>query len=168
MKKNFLMVLIFVSVALSNALAQDPATNEWGAPTNNVQMSIRLKNGGKETSLKKPVELLIRYRNISTNETFILNRLNDIEMDTSYSFTVLSPEGKNICPGVTETAFSGDIIRLGPNQVAELNFNLSVRCKFDEIGTYKIIAKNTEIVSEKNKAFEVVSNPLYVSVVPEK
>jgi hypothetical protein len=57
--------------------------------------------------------------------------------------------------------------------------NLSRRYHFNEIGTYKIIVKvkmesRTTMLShgdktfDENKSFEVVSNPLFVIVVPDK
>jgi hypothetical protein len=57
-----------------------------------------------------------------------------------------------------------------PGQSTEITFDLSKLCKFDEDGTYEIIAgKNGLGPREKKRKinfFKVISNPLKVTVVP--
>lgn len=166
MKKYFYCSLITVLVTWQ-IFADDLKTNQWGVVTNNVQMSISLTDRGKEIKSSQPVKLLIRFRNISTNETFLVGRENAIENDPGYSWVVISPSGKDISPKPQIHTGSGGAIPLVPNQFIEFEFNLSRLCKFDELGTYKIVTKKSIWSPENQKLFTVVSTPLYVTVVPE-
>jgi DNA-binding beta-propeller fold protein YncE len=156
-------------LAAWQTFADDLKTNDWGAVTNNAQMSISLTGGGNEIKTNEPVRLLIRFRNISTNETIAIFRPNAIETDPTFSFIVVSPSGKDVSPSSPKIFVgSGGVLPIDPNQTVELEFNLSDLCKFDEVGTYKIIAKKGVGSRDGKKLFVVVSNPLYATIVPDK
>ena len=67
MKKQ-LCYSIFAALTVWQAFAGDSQTDEWGAVTNNFPMSISLKGDKNEITTNQPCILLIRYRNVSTNE----------------------------------------------------------------------------------------------------
>src|SRR5205823_1579090 len=94
-----------------------------------------------------------------------------IEADPSFSFIVVSPAGEDVSPKAPQInlSSSGDFIRLDPGQSTEVKFNLSQFCKFEEMGSYRIVAKR--LISywpgKSNKVrngFQLVSNPLSVSI----
>jgi hypothetical protein len=90
------------------------------------------------------------------------------ESDGTYSFTVLDPSGKDISP-IPNRAIAGsaNIIEVPPDQTRSVEFNLSAVCKISTTGNYNIIAKK-EIWSSDGNSFQVVSNPLVVTVVPSQ
>jgi hypothetical protein len=129
----------------------------------------------------------MRFRNLSTNETFFLIVARDTERDPGFSFLIKSPSGKEISlDAKTNQPYFGSAsdIYVGPNQIKELEFNLSRLCKCDESGTYKIIAKREIIitgVSSKEPPLTsnsqpirfitgcwLTSNPLNITIVPDK
>jgi hypothetical protein len=170
MKKQFCYSIV-VALAVWQVFADDPKTHEWGAVTNNFQMSINLKGDKNEITTNQPCILLIRYRNVSTNEMFRVFEANGTVYDPSYSFVVISPSGKDISPDMKKVR-SGDSWanhEVGPNQTVEIEFNLTYLCKLNEVGTYKIIAKKGQMWSvARDKEFTVVSNPLNVLVIPNQ
>lgn len=144
--------------------------DDWGELTNNFKMSIRLETIKAEIQTNQPCVLLIRYKNVSTNETFWVYE-NGTEYDPAYSFTVISPSGKDISPDMNrfKPCDATAVRHVGPNQILQIKFNLSLLCKFNEEGNYKVIAKYKEAFAfEKRKTFTVVSNPLSVLVVFRK
>ena len=142
--------------------------SDWGATTNNIQMSVALKNGTNGVKAEQPIVLLIRYRNASTNQVCRIYRSNEIEYDPGYTWSVISPSGNDLSPNPEKihASESGGFIRLPPNQIVGLEFDLSQICRFDEIGTYKIVAKKEIFSPEAKKPVTVISNPLNIVVVP--
>jgi hypothetical protein len=161
--------LILAVLVVKQVLANGLDADDWGAVTNNLQMSIKLED--KETHLKagQPYSLLIRYKNVSTNEPLDIYVVNGTVDDPSYSFVVISPSGKDVSPDMkkVQRAFSGADHLVAPGHIDEVKLNLNKYCSLDEVGTYKIIAKKT-IWTYVNKHFEAVSNPLNVTVIPNR
>jgi hypothetical protein len=153
---------------LKSHLADDLKTDDWGVATNNLQISIKLEGGEQQVKAGQPYGLVIRYKNITTNDTFAIYEVNGTIDDSSYSFHVTSPSGKDVSPDTSKIPMyeSGGICYASPGQVIEIKFDLSAICRLDEVGVYKITVKKAQIISiAKNKMFEAVSNPLNVTVV---
>jgi hypothetical protein len=74
MKKHLIYFVALIILSALPAAAVD--TNDWGTATNNLQMSISLKGDKKKIKINQPVKLLIRYRNVSTNEHFWFYEVN--------------------------------------------------------------------------------------------
>lgn len=166
MKDNILSVVLLAGLAGRHILADEVRTNEWGSVNCNAQMAIGLKGNMKEVKTNQPFRLFVRIKNISSNETFHLyHRLGGDRLDPGLAFVVISPSGKDVSliPEIVARG-SGANVSVTPNQTHEFEFNLSHLCKFDEVGMYKIIAKEN-IGTAGNQPCWVVSNPLYVSVV---
>lgn len=164
------IIVLFFGLALNfAAYAQEKSADQWGVITNNLQMSIRLKNGGNEITNGQPCILEIRYRNVSTNETVCALRMKWTEADWTYSFIVTDPSGKDISPDLNKP-FGGSAteITISPGQTQGLEYKFSGVCKMDEVGTYKIIAKKFLFSGGKNGGFKVCSNPLLVTVAPNE
>ena len=166
MKKYLYYSTMLAMLIVRQVFADTLQTNEWGAINNNIQMSVSLKSGVNEIKTNQAVLLVIRFKNVSTNETFRIYQANAIEYDRGYSWVVISPSGNDISPNMEKipASESGGFIRLSPNQIKELEFNFSHLCKFDEIGTYKIVAKKTLLSPENQKPVTVVSNPLNIVI----
>jgi hypothetical protein len=166
MKKYLYSFAMFTVLTVCQAFADHLKTNEWGAVTNNFQMSINFKGEKNEIKTNQPLCLLIYYKNVSTNQTFRVYRANAIECDPGYSFVVISPSGKDISSNTEKIApsESGGFVSMVPSQIIECEFNLSRLYKFDEIGTYNIIVKKAIWSPKSQKVFTVISNPLNVVV----
>jgi hypothetical protein len=83
-----------------------------------------------------------------------------VEESPGFSFVVTFPSGKEISTNTNDYGDSGVLLSVTPNKVVELGFNLNYFFKFDEVGTYKIVAKRPI------RTCEIVSNPSYLTVVP--
>jgi hypothetical protein len=196
MKPHIYYISMLTVLAVWQVLADDAKTNDWGAVTNNLQMSIsiipvnakgiitlgpgtnniqmptNLKGDKNKIIVNQPFSLLVRIKNNSTNETYDSYITIDANPDpkTGLSCIVISPSENDISPHLIDTAqrvfISGAIGVVHPNHTYEFEFRLSDLCKFDKVGTYKIIAKKEYRSSKDHKAFIVVSSPLNVSVIP--
>jgi len=166
MKTYLYYLSIFTTLFACPVFADDINTNDWGALVNNVQMSIGLADDKQEITNNQPVILLIRFRDVSTNESFHIYSMNTIQGDPQFSYVVISPSGKNISPKMDSSPTgSGQFIRITPNKVVKRRFDLSRVCKFNEIGIYKIVAKRWVNSTVDQKAYLLVSNPLNVPIV---
>jgi hypothetical protein len=169
MKNQLCFILVFTVMAVRQVHADDMKTNMWGDATCNAQMSLELKDQNIEIKANQPVDLVIHIKNVSSNETFSVYQSLAI-VDNSlvnFSFGVTSPSGKDISPKPAEyyNGGSGGEYQIAQGQTKEFDCNLSYLCKFNEMGTYKIIAKK-RLWPDLNKQCEITSNPLYVTVVP--
>ena len=155
-------------------------TNEWGAITNGVQFSIGLS--GQESKLEPngPVELVLRFRNLSTN---------GFHFDTSYKSdggklvekfspgfqcVVTTPSTNEIRLDLSEPVNifdrgRGRAINILPNpkRISITGWSLGNVFKFEEVGTYKIVAHLKLLSPENQKPFTVTSNPLLLSFAPK-
>jgi len=148
--------LIFAALIALRAIA-----SEWGAVSNNVQMSISLK-----VVVGQSFSLRVRYQNLSTNQIvrMYISNYPYLESFGGMGFVVISPTGKDISPQEkTSGSYSGGFARFGSNEVKEAEFPLGDVYKLNEIGDYHISAKKTLLIG--TNSVEVVSNPLLVSVV---
>jgi hypothetical protein len=160
---------MLVVISAPRILAEDIKTNAWGRINNHVQMLITLKNGENEIKTNQPIILLVRIRTDSTNEIFSsqLDALVNTDQLLGLLCIVISPSGKDISPQKkSNSAGSGRLVIVRKDQIAHFEFNLGSLCKFEEIGTYKIVAKKELNRNSDNKTFTAESNPLYVSVMP--
>lgn len=165
--KNYIYIFItFATLFSFRSLAEASGATEWGDVTNNIQMSIRMKSDTNETKLNEPLVLSVRFRNVSTNQSFSIYRANGIEFDPSYSWVVISPSGEDVSPDMKKIhpSISGASLQLKPEQTTELDLDLSRLCTFNKVGIYKVLLKKQVFSPEKQKTFTVVSNPLQIAV----
>ena len=124
----FLMLAVLIcqqGCRQSNAKDQ----SDWGAVTNNIQMSIRPESSADKITTNEPVKIQLRFRNVSTNETLVIFVANGTVYDPRYSLSVISPSGKDISPDLTKySPESGLLMSIRPKQVAETELNLSSVC----------------------------------------
>jgi hypothetical protein len=172
---RFLCFVIFFALFALVAVADDTHADDWGPATNNAQMSIQLNGDKNHLASNQPVVLQMRFRTLSTNNAFWFVSVLDTERDPGFSFLINSPSGKEIFLDGKKNlpSFgSGRAINVSPNQIKELEFDLSRLCKFDEFGTYKIIAKKSIITGMSSKEVLtgcwLTSNPLNITIVPDK
>ena len=183
---------VLALLAVCRALAGEPTTNEWGTATNNAQMAVSVTSPWSHTfqvgdsntvqtpysakrNLKagEPFSLLVRIRNLSTNETLSFYNLAQPlpDVKNGLACVVISPSGKDVSPITDSTVMSGSggFASAMPNQTIEFEFPLSQLCRLEEIGTYKITARKRTVTNNKaQKAITLTSNTLRVSVVPDK
>ena len=156
-------------LAVGHAFPARSNATDWGPPTNHLQMSIGLKGDETRISTNQPIKLLIRLRNLSTDETFHFYRANASERSPHFSFSLTAPSGKDISPKPRDFFHgSGHFIDVEPGQVKEMELDLSLLSKFDEVGIYKIIAKYDMWSPRANTSLKVVSNELSISIVPSR
>ena len=151
------------------AKQKDVPTNEWGDVSYNTQLSVGLKSAEREYKTNQIVELLVRIRNLSTNEEYGVDVQRSFLLNEDFLFVVISPSGKDVSPVFHGSPrFSGSVVWVHPNQIDGFGFALSEICKTDEVGTYQIIMKMKRATPDRRKSFEIISNPLYVSIVSDK
>jgi hypothetical protein len=176
MKTHFIFYLIFAALGASPVLSQETNVDLWGPTMNDFQMSISLENGKSDVPLGQPVILKARIQNLSNNRTVYIHEFNQKIMDGSYAFSITSPSGSNISPKINGWIMgSGGTYAIGPGQIHEAELNLSLVCKFETVGKYKVVATkeikdlSAFLASSQNKhsipPFKVISNPLYIKVV---
>jgi hypothetical protein len=169
MRTLLCLSILAITVAYSTSIGATNI-NEWGPATNNLQMSISLEGNNNHIKCGEPANLICRYKNLSTNEVFSVYEFTGVVDDTSYSFIITSPAGEHIKPFVkVQEPASGAYHFLRPGQIFEIEFDLGKVYKLDQVGTYTIIAKKSEmLLPGKSQAFEVISNTLEVKVVPNQ
>lgn len=157
---------MFPALTAAKVFANDTNKIEWGAVAYNVQTSISLKNGPAIIKTNQPFSLLVRIRNVSTNQMFHFYLPTEPEYYDSETWVVISPSGKDVSP-IPRLSLrqSGAMHPMNPNEMFEFEFKLSFLCKFSEIGTYNIISK-INLSGSPHERNWVVSNPLYLTVVP--
>lgn len=168
MNKHIFGFLILGALSLTRTFADDMTNKASTAITGLAETSIKIKDNEKEIKTNQPVVVIVSIKNVSTNETLYFFQLLAAETDPGLAITVISPSGKNI-PLKTAIAphGSGHNVSLRPNQVYEFEIELSRLCKFNEIGTYKIVAKK-EVETSEGRLFWVDSNVLNLPMVPGK
>jgi hypothetical protein len=128
---------------------------------------------GEQSKLETngPVELVLRFRNLSTNGfhfgIFYESHGGKLVARFSPGFecVVTTPSTNEIKLDLTEPVGSwsrGRAINIlpNPNRIGETGLSLSHVFKFDEVGTYKIVAHLALLSPENQKPFTVTSNPL--------
>ena len=167
MKHTVPMIVLFVLINTCDAFPDDITTDTWGPITNDAQMAITPKYDGAGLKTNQPFGVIVRLRNLSTNETFYSNRLIEPIVTAHFYFNVIAPSAKEILPIPNMTAAFGRIKNfiVRPNDIYSFDFDLGVLCKFNELGTYKIIGKMRVGRSTKGFLF-ITSNQLSLSVVP--
>lgn len=139
---------------------------KWGPIAGNFQMSVRLRDGGNEIKTNQPVDLMIRLRNLSTNESynFIYGGALSVPTPGEFSLEVISPSGKNICKYPKYSNGGSSVwAHVPPHGTWEQEFPLGRLIEYETNDVYKIVVRrmiHTNVV--------VISNPLYLKVVPGK
>ena len=168
MKKQicYLAMLLMPHLILINSAY----SQNWGPTNDSVQMSIGVKNSENPIKTNQPVLLSISFRNLSSDEAFRIYRANGIEYDPGYTWSVISPSGRDISPRMKTipSSESGVHLPLLPNGTNEFAFNMSYLCKFAERGTYKITGRKWIYSLRLKKPIEVVSNPLFVRITTDQ
>ncbi len=154
-------------LACWSAFGADVSAPEWGPVTNNAQLSVSLKGGGKEIKAGQPIKLDIGFRNVSTNETLELLFCRVEGHNPEFSFVVSLPSGKEITLTPGGAHGSGIIISLEPGRTYYREFNLSRLRTFSEAGAYQITAKY-RVEFGVPKPFQIVSRPLSVIIVADR
>jgi hypothetical protein len=179
---------LLIMLVVCHAPAGGATTNEWGPITNNAQMAINVTSPWSRSfrvdatnSVRSPYtvkrdlkasahfSLLVRVRNLSTNETlnFDNSRPPNTDMEHGLACVVISPSGKDVSPDYTIAEGSFHTATAAPNRTIEFEFPLSQLCKLEEVGTYRITArKKTAAYSRAQQALVLTSNTLSISVVP--
>jgi hypothetical protein len=178
MKKCLYLSLIIFGICISQCIAgkiifgltdkeKQMPNISWGPVALDLQVSISTKNALKRFNTNEPISSIVRFNNLSTNSFGIVMR-NNILDNRDFSFSILSPSGKDVSPVFYEdyTGGSGILVYVPPHQINGFQFDINDICKFDEMGTYKIVMMVKNRVPGSNQLADVVSNPLYVTIIP--
>ncbi|HWQ93526.1 MAG TPA: hypothetical protein VN673_17815 [Clostridia bacterium] len=147
------------------------ATNAvWGAPTGGIQMSLSLVPPGGPISTNSAPKLIVRYRNVTSQERFLWRTGPDNV--PSLELNVESPTSKKVTLRTDAEAmlFGTGFVFLEPGREWQFSLTRSNFNPFPVPGVYTIKARQTvgRIVkgSGKMDPIELVSNPLQVHVLP--
>jgi hypothetical protein len=194
---------VLALLAVGQVLAGEATTNTWRPVTNNAQIAISVVRPGShfvrnfpvdggtnayqvpsvvdgeksEIKVGQPFSLLVRLRNLSTNETLGMGCADNVLPDEEHGLAcvVISPSGKDMSPRWVTNSHGPPVLIFGhgygatarPNETVEFELPLSEICKLNDFSTYKITARKS-IHAKGGKAFVLTSNTLYVSVTPNK
>jgi hypothetical protein len=146
---------------------KDDSRAPWGPVTYNTQLSISLKGSQWEFKTNQVVDILVRIRNLSTNELFGVGVATTVTASDGMSFKVTSPSGKDISPVFrSDFRFSGGVVWVHPGQTDGFSLPLGEICKMKEVGTYKVVMRIIRFTPDRQRSFAIVSNPLCVTIVP--
>jgi hypothetical protein len=147
---------------------KDVSANDWSSVIDDTQMSIVLNPATNQITTNQNPEFVVRIKNLSTNEVFHLYIGDAFLLSPGISFIILSPSGKDVSPIFDRHPMkeSGGMVWIPPGKVDGFIVDLRQFCKMDELGTYKITMTIQRGSSDRHKFYNVVSNPLYVTVVP--
>jgi hypothetical protein len=166
--KTYYYTFFLWLIACLTSLAAETNDYEWGPVTGNFQVSIRLKGGGTEIKTNQPIDLIIRIRNLSTNETLNFTLWNwQAYSPSEQSLTILSPSGKDIyvwhSPIPKDGAVSGgpNSVVVPPQKSAEYGFHAFGLSENITNGVYKVIVKRKVL-----HGLTANSNTLLLKVVP--
>lgn len=174
MKKRSFIIAIACIMLPQAVFATDTRQNEWGPWANGLRMSISLTNDTNEIKMGEPVRLLIKIANTSTNGVFVplISVMGNSRRDLSFKIT--SPSHKDVSPFFREFSRNISGIHVGganSGQTNSFEFDLGLRLnlaqapKFDEVGTYTIVATQKGCFWTNKVEAAVISNPLEVKVV---
>jgi hypothetical protein len=167
MKRILVFFIIFASLWELDVLADVPETNEWGSVIDNIQIGIGIEGNAGQIKTNQQVDLTIRIKNTSANRPFNFYRPAAILNGFPMYYEVISPSGKDISPAHANGFWgSGGIMNVPPNSVYNYEFNLGYLCRFNEVGTYKVVAKMNLTWTTAHTNSLPTSNRLYVTVVP--
>jgi hypothetical protein len=79
MKANLWLLSLALLFPRANAFAGETNTTHWGAANAGAQMSIRLASDNRQIPIGKPVELSVRFKNVS-QRLIIVELLNPREI----------------------------------------------------------------------------------------
>lgn len=166
MKKHVLRLLILAILLQWPLFAADADTNEWDSILTHLKVSIRLKGDSNEVKTNEPVHLMIHIENLSSNQTFFWVYGGVPTISRHFYFIITAPSGKDVSPAYSRIPGSGsaNTLRIKPGESDEYETDLEFDCKFDEVGTYKIVL----VFGGTTKEINAKSNVLSLSVVPGK
>jgi len=163
-------LLIFFSWILLPTASFAANTNlyEWGPTIGSFQMSIRLKDGGTELKSNQPIDLMVRIKNSSTNETlkFVLYN-GQVDSPSNFSLSILSPSGKDIYVWHSPVTPGGEVygnassVIVPPGGVSEFPFRALGLSESLTNGVYTIVARKKLFHGQTG-----ISNTLLLNVVP--
>ncbi|HLX69651.1 MAG TPA: hypothetical protein VKV04_08505 [Verrucomicrobiae bacterium] len=139
----------------------------WGPVDYSTQVSIGLKDAIHDFRTNQPIDLVVRIKNLSTNEEYSIYLQNSFIFTEGLSLEVLSPSGKDVSPVFQKTSHgSGGVVWIHPSQTDGFIFDLHEICKMDEFGIYQVSLNIQRRTPDHRKSFDVRSNRLKVKIVP--
>lgn len=167
MKIAYYIVSLLCVATAGVSHADETNTAAWGPKVGNLQMFVRLKDGGSEIETNQPIELLVRVKNLSTNKSVVLTEWMGAEIfETTSLSPILTVSGREQHYEIrVDGSFSGTIDpRVAPpNGYYEYEFNIGRLKDPKTKSVYKIVTKRMVGAN-----LVVTSNPLYVKVVPSE
>lgn len=153
-----------INIGLDN---HDETVNaDWGNVAHYTQVSIALQDGNNSHETNQPIEISVRIKNLSTNETYGFFVDRTITNNTTFSVSVISPSGKNIAPVFSKSDIaSGASFAVKPRQIHGFRFYLTDICKLEEVGTYKVVVTVHRRSNSDNKVYDIASNQLLFNIV---
>lgn len=160
--KTFSNILIICFIISHITFAADTNQCEWGPEAGKCQLSIRMKHGGTEIKANQPVDLILRIRNLSTNETLEIWINGRFELPEVVSAEVWSPSRKQLFSGIPHVRRGSSTFHyIRPQETYEYSLPLGQLSEYQSNGVYKVIVKRKGLHGET-----AISNPLELKVVP--
>jgi len=160
MKTIFNVILFICILSGCRAFASDLVPGDWGPTNCGAIMALTLPDSAIQFKTNQPINVAICVKNVSAG---ILYMMHTKETD-DFTFVIISPSNKNVSPAPHPDSginFRNITQTVKPNDNMNYSIDLSVVCKFSEIGTYKVTAKRKVIAG-----CEIKSNTLNILIVP--
>lgn len=165
MKIYLFCISTVVALCIGKVFADGSGDIEWGVKTNGLQLSISETGGDATIKTNQPLTLMVRIKNVSTNQ-MVFGYDRPLKTTDSISWFVVAPSGKNISMIRQPTIRRSSVYHpIGPNEIFQFEYSLSSICGFNEIGTYKIVAIK-DLGTKPREPHVVESNPLFITVAP--
>jgi hypothetical protein len=132
------------------------------------ELSKDLRGGSEIIKSNSTLSLMIMFTNASVSNFVRVPSLPEMLSEFNSKFVVVSPSGKEMpTKSLPNTSRSGASSNIGPLKTKQYILELSQICKFNEVGIYTITARGyVNAPGRSQPVFEVVSNPLEITVVP--
>ncbi|MGA2557421.1 MAG: hypothetical protein ABSG04_14240 [Verrucomicrobiota bacterium] len=145
------------------------------------ELARRMNSAGIMVKKGDAVTLIIAFRDLATNESFLFLADPNILADRLIAFHVVRPSGQRVTP---EPAYPASrslaTHKFAPGSPVYVTCHFSEKFNFYEIGRY-VITLEANVHSDENKDpvrwhetqdpegwFTLVSNPLSIDIVPDK
>ncbi len=159
---KFLLLILLPAITLPKGYSENTNSAVLCCDAN---ISISLKESGKQIKTNGPVMVTVKVTNLSTNE-ILMFRIENLPND--FKWTITSPSGKDVSPkhDALHEAISGWFPKLNPMEFRESDYDLSDLFCFTEVGIYKITAEKQVacyVAPPIHKKCEITSNPLAIT-----
>jgi len=142
-----LLGLTALGACATRASSTGSTNASWGSVAEGIQMSLALAEPERIIGTNDAVKVLVRFRNVTSDARFMFRIDTEFADSPTLRFSVVLPNGKATSPVPhidVNNPFRGRWLAfVEPGQAKEFTATLSGLCRFDQPGSYSVIATQT-------------------------